>query len=105
MNNTLLVYTNRDQSEIIKRNLPVKSCEMIETGCYTDLIAISAFSLIIDSALLKPDELDKLHLHCDLTDPVLEVEQVIYLEDGTPLEYAHCHYRYDHGGIILVNNG
>ncbi|WP_258550347.1 hypothetical protein, partial [Klebsiella pneumoniae] len=21
------------------------------------------------------------------------------------LEYAHCHYRYDHGGIILVNNG
>ena len=27
------------------------------------------------------------------------------LEDGTPLEYAHCHYRYDHGGIILVNNG
>ncbi|MDU9088818.1 hypothetical protein RW679_19945, partial [Klebsiella pneumoniae] len=20
-------------------------------------------------------------------------------------EYAHCHYRYDHGGIILVNNG
>ena len=26
-------------------------------------------------------------------------------EDGTPLEYAHCHYRYDHGGIILVNNG
>ncbi|MDP1466171.1 UTRA domain-containing protein, partial [Klebsiella pneumoniae] len=54
---------------------------------------------------MKPDELDKLHLHCDLTDPVLEVEQVIYLEDGTPLEYAHCHYRYDHGGIILVNNG
>ena len=54
---------------------------------------------------MKPDELDKLHLHCDLSDPVLEVEQVIYLEDGTPLEYAHCHYRYDHGGIILVNNG
>lgn len=58
MNNTLLVYTNRDQSEIIKRNLPAKSCEMIETGCYTDLIAISAFALIVDSALLKPDELD-----------------------------------------------
>ncbi|MCS5873920.1 hypothetical protein LN650_22125 [Klebsiella pneumoniae subsp. pneumoniae] len=28
------------------------------------------------------------------------MEQVIYLEDGTPLEYAHCHYRCDHGGII-----
>ncbi|VTM53695.1 putative transcriptional regulator [Klebsiella pneumoniae] len=54
---------------------------------------------------MKPGELDKQHLHCEPTDPVLEVEQVIYLEDGTPLEYAHCHYRYDHGGIILVNNG
>ena len=54
---------------------------------------------------MKPDELDKLHLNCEPTDPVLEVEQVIYLEDGTPLEYAHCHYRYDHGGVILVNNG
>lgn len=58
MNNTLLVYTNREQREIIKRNLPAKGCEMIKAGCYTDLIAISAFALIIDSALLKPDELD-----------------------------------------------
>jgi GntR family transcriptional regulator len=54
---------------------------------------------------LKPGEEDKQHLNCDDTDPVLEVEQVIYLEDGTPLEYAHCHYRYDHGGVIVVNNG
>ena len=54
---------------------------------------------------MKPDALDQLHLNCGESDPVLEVEQVIYLEDGTPLEYARCHYRYDHGGIILVNNG
>ncbi|SAQ48483.1 putative transcriptional regulator [Klebsiella oxytoca] len=54
---------------------------------------------------MKPQALDREHLNCEATDPVLEVEQVIYLEDGTPLEYAHCHYRYDHGGIILVNNG
>ena len=49
--------------------------------------------------------LDREHLVCEQTDPVLEVEQVIYLEDGTALEYAHCHYRYDHGGIVIVNNG
>ena len=54
---------------------------------------------------MKPQALDREHLNCEASDPVLEVEQVIYLEDGTPLEYAHCHYRYDHGGIILVNNG
>jgi len=54
---------------------------------------------------LKPGEEDQKYLNCEPTDPVLEVEQVIYLEDGTPLEYAHCHYRYDHGGVIVVNNG
>lgn len=54
---------------------------------------------------LKPGDEDKKYLNCEETDPVLEVEQVIYLEDGTPLEYAHCHYRYDHGGVIVVNNG
>ncbi|WP_437888707.1 GntR family transcriptional regulator [Phytobacter sp. V91] len=54
---------------------------------------------------LKPGEEDQTYLNCEPTDPVLEVEQVIYLEDGTPLEYAHCHYRYDHGGVIVVNNG
>lgn len=53
----------------------------------------------------KPRAEDREYLNCAETDPVLEVEQVIYLEDGTPLEYAHCHYRYDHGGIIVVNNG
>lgn len=53
----------------------------------------------------KPDARDKEYLNCDETDPVLELEQVIYLEDGTPLEYAHCHYRYDHGGFVMVNNG
>ncbi|POP45966.1 GntR family transcriptional regulator [Superficieibacter electus] len=54
---------------------------------------------------LKPDVLDMQYLNCQETDPVMEVEQVIYLEDGTPLEYAHCHYRYDHSGIVIVNNG
>lgn len=53
---------------------------------------------------LKPTELDQRYLNCEVTDPVLEVEQVIYLQDGTPLEYAHCHYRYDHGGFVMVNN-
>ena len=54
---------------------------------------------------IKPDALDQQHLSCEPGDPMLEVEQVIYLDDGTPLEYAHCHYRYDHGGIVIVNNG
>lgn len=54
---------------------------------------------------VKPGAPEPQHLQCEASDPLLEVEQVIYLEDGTPLEYARCRYRYDHGGITIVNNG
>ncbi|STV76864.1 putative transcriptional regulator [Klebsiella michiganensis] len=54
---------------------------------------------------MKPQALDREHLNCEASDPVLEVEQVIYLEDGTRWSMPIAHYRYDHGGIILVNNG
>ncbi len=60
MNNILLVCANDDQTEIIRRNLPSKSCEIIEADRYSDLIAISAFVMLIDSARLLPDELEAL---------------------------------------------
>ena len=54
---------------------------------------------------VKPGALEQEYLRCDGADPVLEVEQIIYLQDGTPLEHARCRYRYDRGGITIVNNG
>ncbi len=43
----------------------------------------------------KSDELDQQYLGCDPTDPVLEVEQVAYLNTGRPFEYSFSHHRYD----------
>lgn len=41
------------------------------------------------------NELDQQELLCDETTPVLEVEQVVYLADGTPFEYSTSRSRYD----------
>lgn len=43
----------------------------------------------------KSDELDQKYLHCKLDDPVLEVEQVVYLQSGRPFEYSRSRNRYD----------
>lgn len=38
---------------------------------------------------------DKKYLECDDSDPILEVQQVIYLKDGTPIEFSKSRNRYD----------
>ena len=37
------------------------------------------------------------------TDPVLEVEQVVYLDDGIPFEYSQTRHRYDKGDFTATN--
>jgi len=51
----------------------------------------------------KPDAYDKNFLECEEVDPVLEVEQVVYLENGIPFEYSRTRHRYDKGDIILTS--
>lgn len=36
----------------------------------------------------KSTEIDQEHLECAPEDPILQIEQVVYLEDGTPFEYS-----------------
>lgn len=43
----------------------------------------------------KPSEYDQEYLSCKSDDPVLEVEQVVYLKDGRPFEYSRSRHRYD----------
>lgn len=43
----------------------------------------------------KSSKYDRKHLNCDENDPVLEIEQVVYLEDGTPFEYSRSRNKYN----------
>ncbi|QPA32401.1 GntR family transcriptional regulator [Thermaerobacillus caldiproteolyticus] len=51
----------------------------------------------------KPNELDQIYLQCALDDPVLEVEQVGFLNNGMPFEYSFSRHRYDKFVFTTVN--
>lgn len=51
----------------------------------------------------RSDIYDQEYLHCDINDPVLEVEQIIYLKSGRPLEYSRSRNRYDTRGYSILD--
>jgi GntR family transcriptional regulator len=51
----------------------------------------------------KANQLDKEYLSCLPDDPILEVEQVCYLNNGIPFEYSFSRHRYDKFEITTVN--
>ncbi len=51
----------------------------------------------------KPDASDKKYLNCTETDPVIQVLQTAYLDDGTPFELSVVRHRYDMGKIIYIH--
>ncbi|GAB6086452.1 GntR family transcriptional regulator [Alkaliphilus crotonatoxidans] len=51
----------------------------------------------------KPNELDQTYLGCQSDDPILEVEQVAYLNTGVAFEYSFSRHRYDRFVFTTVN--
>lgn len=51
----------------------------------------------------KSSEYDQEYLECKVEDPVLEIIQVVYLEDGTPFEYSRSRNKYDTRSYNLVD--
>lgn len=51
----------------------------------------------------RPDEYDQKYLGCRPTDPVLEVEQVVYLTGGRSVEYSRSRNRFDQRGYSLLD--
>lgn len=51
----------------------------------------------------QPNALDKEYLGCKETDPILEVEKVMFLESGAPFEYSVVHHRFDMVEMSFLN--
>jgi GntR family transcriptional regulator len=51
----------------------------------------------------KPNKDDEEYLRCQIDDPVLEVDQVVFLDNGVAFEYSQTRRRYDKGHIVMVN--
>ena len=49
----------------------------------------------------KPTDQDKKYLKVKEHDPILEVEQVVYLENGTPFEYSFSRSPYDKTEFVI----
>lgn len=50
---------------------------------------------------MKPGKLEQEYLLCAPDDPVLDIEQVVYLEDGTPFEFSNSRHHYKVGCIYV----
>ena len=51
----------------------------------------------------KASEYDIDYLECAPHDPVLEVEQVVYLQNGKPFEYSRSRHRYDKRSYTILD--
>lgn len=51
----------------------------------------------------KPNEFDHKYLECKEHDPVLEVEQIVYLKNGKPFEYSRSRNRFDTRSYTMVD--
>lgn len=51
----------------------------------------------------KSSAFDQQYLNCVETDPVLEVQQVVYLKDGQPIEYSSSRNRFDVRNYSLLD--
>lgn len=63
---------------------------------------VSGFHRVVTAA--KATETDIKELHSEPTDPVLVINQLSYLEDGTPFEYSESHFPYQSGKLVADIN-
>ena len=59
MNNKMIIGTfglSDEQISSVESNLPIKSCEIMDTDCFTDIVAISEMAIIVIWEKLSDDD-------------------------------------------------
>lgn len=85
---------------------PGLTTEILEQSIYTyvkDELKLHFAGAYRNIQATKSDTYDQTYLNCATDDPVLEVEQVVYLKDGQPIEYSRSRNRYDQRGYSILN--
>ncbi|MBO0471213.1 GntR family transcriptional regulator [Enterococcus sp. DIV0242_7C1] len=89
-------------------------CDLVP-GLTTDILKKSIYTYVKEELSLnfagayrniqasKSDEYDQNYLNCKIDDPVLEVQQVVYLKNGRPIEFSCSRNRYDQRGYSILN--
>lgn len=63
MNNKMIIGTfelSDEQISSVESNLPIKSCEIMDTDCFSDIVAISEMAIIVIWEKLSDDDRDLL---------------------------------------------
>lgn len=86
--------------------VPGLTTEILEQSIYTyvkETLNLHFAGAYRNIQAAKSDTYDQEYLNCAVDDPVLEVEQVVYLKDGQPIEYSRSRNRYDQRGYSILN--
>ncbi|WP_408605791.1 GntR family transcriptional regulator [Carnobacterium pleistocenium] len=87
----------------------------LTTGLTEDIIKGSIYEYIHDELKIKftgayrkiradkSSKYDQEYLDCGVNDPVLEVEQIVYLKDGRPFEHSRSRHRYDTRSYTFID--
>jgi GntR family transcriptional regulator len=86
--------------------IPGISQEILSKSIYEHII--QNLNLQIGSAIRqiradKPDQFDQIYLDCQDDDPILEIEQIVFLKNGKPFEYSQTRARYDKATVNYVD--
>lgn len=86
--------------------IPGVTEEVLKSSVYEYISASLHLSIGTSIRRIKADRsdiYDQQYLACSANDPILEVEQTVYLETGIPFEFSQSRHRYDMGDFIVVN--
>lgn len=86
--------------------IPGLNKEILENSIYsyiTNELGLKLGSATRNFTADKSDAYDHKYLECDIHDPVLEVEQVVFLDNGKPFEYSQVRYPYNKGAVTVTN--
>lgn len=82
--------------------------EVLDSSIYRYIQAKLGYTIMSSHKMIrvdKPNQWDREYLRNEESDPIIEVEQVVFLENGKPFEYSFSRHRHDKFVFTSVHIG